>query len=584
MKQLFTLLLLAFLVNLLPAQQMYQHPVITLLGSDMDRMPQLNSGAFGYQGLGLTRFRETNNFLITRNFQVYWLPFSPLTNGFGRYQLGYGHRGLLLSQAPGQTDLSGGYQWQISGRLYQNLGFQSRWRRQSADDNKDGFNDYQNGRHHFLIHNMYYYGRGWNLTLHNSYLNSNRHQGQLGYNWKEHAGGDSLYGYGTATQQWRSYFMATKGWGYRELTIIANAQAHDEEGHYGQRSLRNQENRQEFTAIFKHQRDDFQSQASLLLSRQELAQHWDDWRDQRDWIHFQFGGHHEQFIHGNLIAKAQVQLDYHSMTDWQLMPNLRLDYLGVKKLRLSLMGGRDYRLPRLLEEQQAFLVSQRQWLLDTYGADRLWYGAASAQSDIYHIASFRQQLKLTYRVHHFNQLHLVDPSVDGLVTGELLQDNIPLQHLLMASLQTNLNRWRWTSTYRFRDIPLPYQIKEQQQFLESKHSTFNSINYLRRANGDIKQQWDLRFHHLWRSPQPLPNGTKSPQLHDLRIHLETGRKINRKWNDIISLFVGVENLLDQQQTDVFQNPDTPFGLGFDGSSAWGSPIGRRFYAGVRWQP
>ncbi len=584
MKQLFTIFLLSIWVYSLPAQQMYQHPVAQLLGSDMYRMPQLNSGAYGYQGLGLTRFRETTNFLVNRNFQVYWLPFSPLTNGFGRYQLHFGHRGLLLSQAQGQTDLSGGYGWQMKNDFFQSFGFQSRWRQQQIDNNQDGFNDYQNGRQHLLVHNISYYDRGWSFSLHNSYLNSNRHQGQLGYNLEEHAGGDSLYGYGTNTQQWRSYFMAEKRWSNNQFSIIANLQGHREDGHYGQREINNQENRQEVTAIYRHQKDDFQSQASFLFSRQELAQQWDDWNDQRDWHHIQFGGHHEQFIRGNLIAKAQVQVDYHNMTDWQVMPNLRFDYLGVKKLRFSLMGGRDYRLPRILEEQQAFLVSQRQWLINTYGADRLWYGAASAQSDIYNIAGLRQQLKLTYRVHHFNQLHLLDPSVDGLVTGKLLEDNIPIQQLLMATLQTQWNRLRWTSTYRFRDIPLPYQTGEQQQFLESTHSTFNGINYLRYGNHNEKQHWDLRFHHLWRSPQQLPNGTQSPHLHDLRLHLETGRYLGGNRGNVVSLFVGVENLLNQQQTDVFQNPDTPFGLGFDGSSTWGDPIGRRFYAGVRWKP
>ncbi|MEL7423224.1 MAG: hypothetical protein AAFN81_09555, partial [Bacteroidota bacterium] len=95
--------------------------------------------------------------------------------------------------------------------------------------------------------------------------------------------------------------------------------------------------------------------------------------------------------------------------------------------------------------------------------------------------------------------------------------------------------------------------------------------------------WNFRLDHLWRSPQPLPNGEDSPHLHDLRIHLETGRAFSTNRNEKLKVFTGIENLLDQRQEILFQNPDNPFAGNFDGSSVWGNALGRRWYAGIRLQ-
>lgn len=585
MKQLFTLLLLSASVCWLPAQQLYQHPMLSFLGTDLNRMTSLTSGALGYQGLGTNRFQDTHNFLNNRHISLHWHPFYPQPNGFGCFMMPSGYSGAFLSQGPGQTDLGGGYGWNHQNDIHQSFGVQSRWQNQWADNNNDGFNDYQKGRHYLLHHRIGIWTDEWRVALYSTYLNANRHQGQEGYDLATNAGGDSIYGYGTDTRQWRSFLRADKRFRHGgEITLVANLQAHREEGYYGQREIRAQEIRQEIGGHYSYRKPNFRSAAAFLISTQDLGQSWADWQDHRNWTNAQLGIHHEHFLRGDLLVKAQAQVDYHSMTDLQLLPSLRLDYLGIKGLRLGVMAGRDYRLARILEEQEGLLLSQRQWQLDDYAPDRLWYTGLSAQSDIYEMGSVKQQLKVTYRAHHFTQLHLIDPSLEGLVSDELLQEDIPTQHMLIANLQTNIYRWRWTSTYRYRDIPLLYQNGTQQQFMESKHSTFNSLSYMRRLDNAIRQQWDVRLYHLWRSPQELINGEQSPHLHDLRIHLESGRSLRGHWEHRVFVFAGVENLLNQRQDDLFQNADTPFGLGFDGSSAWGNAIGRRFYVGVRWQP
>lgn len=583
MKPIFTLLLFCFSSWLL-GQQMYQHPMIQLLGTDYVKMSDFNTGLYNHTGLANQRFRETSNYLLNRRFQMFWTPTYSLANGFGTLQYLYGSKGLQLTQTKGQTDINGGYSWDLPHGFHQSIGVSGRWRNQWADNNQDGFNDYQNGRQYLLIHNLNYSLREWHIYSHSTYLNSNQHQGQANYDWKADPRSDSLYGFGTNSRQWRTKLGTQRYFEHGRLSIDLNLQSHLEEGYYGQRFLRAWEDRQGIQANYWHQQKTLESHAFFLLERQAIDQQWDQWQTEQDWTNFKFGLRHKYFVSGNWLFKGGLVLDYHTANNWQLLPSIKMDYVGIKKIRLSAMAGRDYQLVRPLAIQQPYFISQRQWQTGDYGADRLWYIGAGAQSEIFHLGSVKQQFKLLYRLQDYRQLYVVDPSLNGELNSSLQKGDLPAQHLFMASWQTNYRKWKLSSVYRWRDKTLPYQNGRQQQFLESRHSTFNSLTFLERANHNRKQQWDFRVDHLWRSSQPLPNGTSSPHLHDLRFHFETGRKLSPNHHHMVFAFIGIENALNQQQTQLYTDPEHPFNSSFDGSSLWGNPIGRRWYAGVRWSP
>ncbi|MEO0723635.1 MAG: hypothetical protein AAFZ63_03770 [Bacteroidota bacterium] len=580
--RLLIILLFLFLTQAnLDAQRMFQHPVIQLLGPELMNLSDHNSELLSYQGLGTRRFCETSNFLRNRQVYFHWTPFYTSSNGFGAFQLPFGEHGLRLIQAAGQTDLSGGYSWTLPKDIAQSVLFQSQWRQQWQDDNQDGFNDYQNGRHHQLIHNLWKQHRRWIFSLFSTYLNAEQHQGQARFKWSEDRLSDSIYGYGNENEQWRTLFSAQRNYSKGRLYLTANLQGRREEGAIGQRELASQENRQGVAASYEHEEQKHRSQILGLAERQRIEQAWDNWQDQQKWFHVGLGLRHQRFLSGNWLVKASARLDRHTFTGWQLLPGLKGDYLGIKDIRLSISAGRDYRLPRLLEDGQDYLVSQRAWNIGTYGTDQIWFIGAGAQSDIYHLGEIKQQFKLTYRLQDYQQRYLIDPSIPSEVTVTTEKGGMANQHLFMGTLQTHYRNWKWTSAIVWQDTELPYQTGEQQRFFTSRLASFNSLTLLRRINRQQKQAWDFRLDHLWRSPQPLPNGEESPHLHDLRIHLETGRTLASKRNEKVKVFTGVENLLDQRQEILFQNPDNPFASNFDGSSIWGNALGRRWYAGIR---
>ncbi len=583
MRLLYLLLFLFLFQPDLLTQRMFQHPIIQLLGPEFVTMSDYNSGVLFYQGLGTRRFRETSNFLLHRTTELHWTPVLTAPNGFGAYVLPYGHQGLQISQTTGQTDLSGGYHWKLPWDMHQNIGFQSQWRQQWQDDNQDGFNDYQNGWHHFIIHNINKSYRGWHLTMHNTYVYALLLRVQEGFVWPRDQLSDSIYGYGSEARQWRAIMRATKHFNKSDLDIIANLQGRKESGAYGQRELASRENRQGIAAIYHNKRVKQQSQAVVSVERQVVEQSWDDWSDNQNWLHLGLGLRHQRFLSSNWLIKAAARLDRHSFAGWQLLPSLRADYLRIKGVRLSALAGRDYRLPRILEESQDYLISQRTWQIGDYGTDQIWFIGAGVQSDIYHIGSIKQQLKLTFRLQYYQQRLLIDPSLESTIVVSTVQNEVPNQHLLVGTLQTQYRNWKWLSALVWQDTQLPYQIGEQQRFFTSKLASLNSITFLRRINNSKEQSWDFRLDHLWRSPQELPNGKQSPHLHDVRVHFETGRKISSNQSTAIKIFTGVENLLNQRQEVLFQNPDAPFTRTFDGSSIRGNALSRRWYVGLRLQ-
>lgn len=414
------LLPILFLLSLaqanLAAQRMFQHPIIQLLGPEFMSMSDYNSGLFSYQGLGTRRFRETSNFLRNRLVEFHWTPFYTAPSGFGSFLMPFGHQGLQLSQAAGQTDLSGGYHWTLPKDIKQSIKFQSQWRQQWRDDNRDGFNDYQNGRHHHLIHDLWMQHRRWIFSLFSTYLNVEQHQGQAGFKWPDDRLSDSIYGYGSESKQWRTLFSAQRNYSKGRLYLIANLQGRQEDGAFGQRELASQENRQGVAVSYEHEEEKHRSQILGLAEHQRIAQAWGNWQDQQKWFHLGLGLRHQRFLSGNWLVKASARLDRHTFTGWQLLPSLKGDYLRIKGLRLSVFAGRDYRLPRLLEEGQDYLVGQRTWNIGTYGTDQIWFIGAGAQSDIYHLGEIKQQFKLTYRLQDYQQRYLIDPSIPSEVT------------------------------------------------------------------------------------------------------------------------------------------------------------------------
>ena len=47
------------------------------------------------------------------------------------------------------------------------------------------------------------------------------------------------------------------------------------------------------------------------------------------------------------------------------------------------------------------------------------------------------------------------------------------------------------------------------------------------------------------------------------------------------IYVGCENIADYRQHDPILNASAPFSPGFNSSLVWGPLMGRKFYAGVR---
>ena len=57
---------------------------------------------------------------------------------------------------------------------------------------------------------------------------------------------------------------------------------------------------------------------------------------------------------------------------------------------------------------------------------------------------------------------------------------------------------------------------------------------------------------------------------------QVSRKIGK-----FDIYVGCENIADYRQHDPILNADNPFSTGFNSMNVWGPLMGRKFYAGLR---
>ena len=116
----------------------------------------------------------------------------------------------------------------------------------------------------------------------------------------------------------------------------------------------------------------------------------------------------------------------------------------------------------------------------------------------------------------------------------------------------------------------------------SKHRVSSSLSW-----NTEKKDWQADLIYHWYGPQRLPNTQNNPEQFKQPEFSESysilSAQVTKNWKKI-SIYGGVENILDFRLNNPIVNAQNPFDDYFDTNFTWGPVRGREIYLGLRYYP
>ncbi len=263
-------------------------------------------------------------------------------------------------------------------------------------------------------------------------------------------------------------------------------------------------------------------------------------------------------------------------------PRFNVKYTLTDQTDVRFSIGKGVRLPHVLAENPAFLVSSKEFKIANnirpeesvnYGANlvhnfNLFYKKGTIGIDLYR-TEFQNRLR-------------VDLDSDPLVVNVYSQENSSYSNSFQAELTYKiLKTVEMKLAYKYLDV----QSKLNGSFIRDPYiaqnrflATFSFESYNRkwRANAGFNTVGSKRL------PKTHPHfGTDNLPLKS-PVYTIINTQVTRVFKSF-EIYVGAENLFDFKQTSHLLGSDDPYGPYFDASYIWGPMDGRRAYAGFRYK-
>lgn len=312
---------------------------------------------------------------------------------------------------------------------------------------------------------------------------------------------------------------------------------------------------------------------------------------------------YEVAFNKKLKLSTKVNIAYHNLIQWQIVPQLRLEGQWTPAFSSSLLGGTGIRYANVLSERPYFLLSNRKISLpDKFDPERAWYYGVGLRYNTWLSLFNSVFVAVNFDANHTIYQNKVLTDVDQSPDSILYYNSTDRAERILADLSL---QWRFLEPqlgfeigYRFDWFQTTTRGAFRQEVLHPMNNLHIQADY--RLNIRQKHYADLMLTWVWYDQQRLPDGTDTkekvdpvnnsypiiaPAIHRLDAKLSIPFKDwfkKRHPLQSITLYVGVDNILNQVQPLSIINGANPAVPDFDGGLFWNSTVGRRFYAGVKY--
>ncbi|GAB1415055.1 TonB-dependent receptor [Paludibacter sp.] len=451
------------------------------------------------------------------------------------------------------------------------------------DDNKDGYMDLPKIRQLNFINRWYYQDKGYTSQAFVRALSENRLGGTV----------DGSYKVDIDTKRYE--FFLKNGYVFDPETgtsvgLILSGSIHNQKAYYGLKHYDGSQNNFYANLIYQtafgeHQKlstglsfnhDVFDETVRVLnpdlseFSKMPLLK--------KEFVPGAFA-EYTLNLHDKFVALAGLRADYHNLYGAFITPRLHLKYVPAEFLHLRTTVGKGYRSPNMMAENNFYLASNREIILDNnLKMESAWNYGASVQT---FIPLFSRELSITgewYYTNFENQV-IVDTDTDAHKVHFYNLDGKSYSH--SVQLEANMEVVKgltMTVAHRFNDVKATIGGVLREKPLTNRYKSLITASYQTPLK---KWQFDFtaQFNGGGRMPDPDPvNPLWEKEFPEYTIMNAQITKYFRTW----SVYAGSENLTGFVQKNPIIDVSNPFGNDFDATNIWGPTHGRKFYVGLRW--
>ncbi len=299
---------------------------------------------------------------------------------------------------------------------------------------------------------------------------------------------------------------------------------------------------------------------------------------------------YETSIWYKIKLKADARIDYHTKEGLQANPTLQVTYSPITNMGISLFGGTGVRRANVFTEYSRYLFNNKHLLMEE---------EFDLETAAYYGLSFRYHHNGIYTgIGGWDIRHI---RYDGLLNHTIYQSLVlPVNTGKFVSFENHdgkaykvsLSNRLMLSPYRNLDMLVMHRYDlfksdvtgtMEEQLYRPRHSFLLSFNYHFRNYVYL----GTSYHLVGKVNLPTWSETpESPRNHrwdmsvtvPLKPYLQKAEKLQN-----FNIVLGVNNITNFKQNNPIRSAEHPFSHFMDGGQAWGSPVGSRFFGGIRVQ-
>ncbi len=280
-----------------------------------------------------------------------------------------------------------------------------------------------------------------------------------------------------------------------------------------------------------------------------------------------------------LSVQSGVRLDYHSLFGWFFVPRIHAKYALTPKTDLRITGGKGWRVPNFLIENNSLMASNRVWVLPLEGVlpEISWNVGGSIASEF---QVFKRKATLTLDGYYtwFERQFNIDRDVSQAAIVFSYIENQSTALACQAEIDWVLSKqFNLRGAYKFLSVQSIYDGTMQQQTMIPTHRLLFTTSW---TSKNKRVQADLTANIV--GPMRMPHNHYADGMAFSPWYPYLFGQVSYQWKKI-KVYIGLENILNVKQPNPIISAQDPQDPSFDATMVWGPITGINVYGGLTYQ-
>jgi outer membrane receptor for ferrienterochelin and colicins len=450
-----------------------------------------------------------------------------------------------------------------------------------VDSNKDGFRDMPNGLNSAFLNRYHYQGKKMEAQFGVSFYSQDLIGGSISQIRR-----DSTNAYNVGLDARNLSAFAKTGFFLKKtghsLGILYHYKHHEQTNQFGLRNFKGIEDRAYSNLIYDgiigttiHK---YKVGASIVYSN--IEQSVDSLVDNREEI---VPGVFAEYTYTGLrlIMVAGARYDLHNLFGEQFVPRLHLKYLLTENTDLRFTGGKGWRVPNYLIDNNSLLATSRVWVAPTEVQPEISWNVGGSVVHEFKILGRKATLSADYYHTYFENQLIVDRDMNPEFIYFRNVENSSFSNSLQTEFSFSpFRNFDIRMAYKYLDVRSVFNNELQQQVMMPKHRGFMNLAYETRNK---RWNFDLTLSLFGKSRLPIvmtgPDEFTTKNTSDV-VPMMGGQVTHtyKKWE----WYLGGENMLNVTQENPIISVEDPFSPYFNATRVWAPVYGINIYAGMRY--